>query len=179
MNVLQKYKKYRIPMMLSVRKATTADCSLIRSLASGIWEPTYGHILKKDQLDFMFEQMYGPDNIRKQMEEQGHVYFLLYSGDAPCGYISIEQPEEDLFIFQKIYLLPSMQGKGAGRYLVERGFDYIREVHPAACKVMLYVNRANRALEFYKRLGFRIAGTRDYPIGHDYYMNDYIMDREV
>ena len=166
-------------MMLSVRKATPADCSLIRSLASGIWEPTYGSILKKDQLDFMFEQMYGLDNIRKQMEEQGHVYFLLFSGDTPCGYISIEQPEKDLFIFQKIYLLPSMQGKGAGRYMVERGFDYVQETHPAPCKVMLYVNRSNRAVGFYEQLGFRIAGTRDFPIGNGYYMNDYIMERKI
>lgn len=165
--------------MLSIQQATVADCSLINSLASQIWEPTYGHILKKEQLDFMFEMMYAPENIRKQMEEKGHTYFILSCKGIPCGYISIEQPENDLFIFQKIYLLPSMQGKGAGRFMVEKGFDYIRKIHPSPCKVMLYVNRQNKALEFYKALGFHISATRDYPIGDGFYMNDYIMEKEL
>lgn len=165
--------------MLSIQQATIADCSLINALASRIWEPTYGHILSKEQLNFMFEMMYAPDNIRKQMEEQGHTYFILSSDGEPCGYISIEQPGPDLFILQKIYLLPSMQGKGAGRFMVECGFNYIKEKHPAPCQVMLYVNRENKALEFYKRLGFHIADTRDYHIGNGYYMNDYIMEREL
>lgn len=165
--------------MLSTRKALLEDCSLIRSLASRIWEPTYGHILSKEQLDYMFEMMYSPESIRMQMEEKGHIYFLFYSDEVPCGYISIEQPEEDLFIFQKIYLLPSMQGKRIGRYMVEHGFDYIKAIHQAPCTAMLYVNRENKALEFYKRMGFSIADTRDYPIGNGYYMNDYIMEKKL
>lgn len=164
---------------LSLKKATVADCSLIRSLASQIWEPTYGHILSKEQLDYMFDMMYALENIRMQMAEKGHIYFLFYSGNTACGYISLEQPEKDLFIFQKIYLLPRMQGKGIGRYMVEKGFEYIKEVHPAPCKAVLYVNRENKALEFYKRMGFHIAATRDYPIGNGYYMNDYVMEKNL
>lgn len=165
--------------MLSTRKATLEDCSLIRSLASRIWEPTYGHILSKEQLDYMFEMMYSPESIRLQMEEKGHTYFLFYFDGLPCGYISIEQPEKEVFIFQKIYLLPSMQGKRIGRYMVEHGFGYIKSIHPEPCTAMLYVNRENKALEFYKRMGFHIADTRDYPIGNGYYMNDYIMEKEL
>lgn len=165
--------------MLSIKQATIADCSLINRLASCIWEPTYGHILSPEQLNFMFEMMYEPENIRRQMEEEGHTYFILSSDEEPCGYISIEQPEADLFIFQKIYLLPSMQGKGAGRFMVEQGFDYVKRVHPAPCRVMLYVNRENKALEFYKRMGFHTVATRDYPIGKGYFMNDYIMEKSL
>lgn len=165
--------------MLSTKKASLEDCSLIRSLASRIWEPTYGPILSKEQLDYMFEMMYSPESIRLQMAEKGHTYFLFYSDEVPCGYISIEQPEENLFIFQKIYLLPAMQRKRIGRYMVEQGFNYIKNIHPTPCTAMLYVNRENKALEFYKRLGFHIAGTRDYPIGNGYYMNDYIMEKKL
>lgn len=31
--------------MFSIEKATLADCPLIQTLASNIWEPTYGSIL--------------------------------------------------------------------------------------------------------------------------------------
>ncbi|WP_106830055.1 GNAT family N-acetyltransferase [Parabacteroides pacaensis] len=165
--------------MLSLQQATIENCSVINKLASQIWEPTYGSILSKEQLDYMFEMMYAPDNIRKQMEEQGHTYLILYADDVPSGYISIEQVEKDLFILQKIYLLPSKQGKGWGRFMVEQGFRYIKNLHPEPCKVMLYVNRENKALGFYKALGLQIKDTRDYPIGHGFYMNDYIMEKDL
>ena len=54
--------------MFTIRKATIDDRSLIHDLASRIWENTYGKILSKEQLDYMFDMMYAPDNILKQME---------------------------------------------------------------------------------------------------------------
>lgn len=165
--------------MNTIRKASTDDKLLIRELASRVWGNTYGHILSKDQLEYMFEMMYAPENIARQMEEKKHVYFIVYSDNVPCGYISIEKVDENTFIFQKIYLLPSFQGKGLGRYLIEQGTDYIRSIHPQPCKVQLYVNRGNKALEFYKKMGFKIIDFRDYPIGNGYFMNDYIMEMNL
>lgn len=52
--------------MFTIRKATIDDRSLIHDLASRIWENTYGKILSKEQLDYMFDMMYAPDNILKQ-----------------------------------------------------------------------------------------------------------------
>ena len=60
--------------MFTIRKATIDDRSLIHDLASRIWENTYGKILSKEQLDYMFDMMYAPDNILKQMEELHHQY---------------------------------------------------------------------------------------------------------
>jgi RimJ/RimL family protein N-acetyltransferase len=173
-----------ISMSLTFRRATVADCALIRHLASQIWEPTYGHILSGDQLDYMFEMMYSEEHIRKQMEEKGHVYFIVSAEGEPCGYISIERDNEisDLkYIFQKIYCLPALQGKGIGQFMVEQGVEWIKSIHVGAPKITieLYVNRRNRATGFYEHLGFKKTGVRDYPIGNNYFMNDYIMQMDV
>ena len=69
--------KYKINMF-TIRKATIDDRSLIHDLASRIWENTYGKILSKEQLDYMFDMMYAPDNILKQMEELHHQYFIIW-----------------------------------------------------------------------------------------------------
>ena len=62
--------------MLTIRKATTADCELIHKLAWQIFPETYKEILSPEQNDYMMEWMYSIENIRKQMEEEGHVYSL-------------------------------------------------------------------------------------------------------
>ena len=136
--------------MFTIRKATIDDRSLIHDLASRIWENTYGKILSKEQLDYMFDMMYAPDNILKQMEELHHQYFIILADDMPAGYLSIEKTGENTYNFQKIYSLPEMHGTGIGP-----------------------------AIGFYRHMGLREIGTRDHHIGNGYFMNDYIMGMEV
>ena len=71
--------------MFTIRKATTADCALIQKLAQQIFPVTYKDILTPEQTDYMMEWMYSLDNIRKQMEEEGHVYFLAYEECESSG----------------------------------------------------------------------------------------------
>ena len=47
------------------------------------------------------------------------------------------------------------------------------------CMMELNVNRRNRALHFYERMGMRRLREGDFPIGDGYYMNDYIMGLEI
>ena len=89
--------------MFSIRKATTDDCLLIRNLASQIWEPTYGSILSREQLDYMFEMMYAPESILNQMNELHHEFFIIYKDGEPSGYLSIETVEKDLSVSINIW----------------------------------------------------------------------------
>jgi len=165
--------------MLSLRKATTEDCELINKMAALVFPATYNEILSKEQLDYMFEWMYSPKNICKQMEVDHHIYFIAYKDDEPCGYVSVEQQDTNLFHLQKIYVLPSFQGLHIGNFLFQAAVDYIKEIHPSPCLMELNVNRDNKALHFYERLGMRKLREGDFHIGNGYYMNDYIMGLDI
>lgn len=162
-------------MELTFRKATTDDCALINKLAAQVFPATYKNILSFEQLDYMFEWMYSPANIEKQMTEDAHIYFISYTNDEPCGYVSIEQQDKDLFHLQKIYVLPGFQGQNIGKYLFELAIKYIKEIHPTPCLMELNVNRNNKAVAFYEHLGMRKLREGDFSIGNGFYMNDYIM----
>ena len=72
-------------------------------------------------------------------------------------------------------MLPKRQGERLGRRLFEQACTAVKSLHPAPCTLELNVNRYNRALGFYERMGMQIARQGDFPIGNGYYMNDYIM----
>lgn len=165
--------------MLTIRKANINDCTLLHTLASLAFPATYQEILSSEQLDYMMEWMYAPANLRKQMEEEGHVYFIAYLNDEACGYLSVQQQEEAVFHLQKIYVLPLFQGKHIGGYLFEQAIAYIKEIHPMPCLMELNVNRNNKALSFYERMGMRKLREGDFPIGNGYYMCDYIMGLDI
>ncbi|WP_455498596.1 GNAT family N-acetyltransferase [Coprobacter sp.] len=160
--------------MIHSKKAGTGDIPLIRELAEKTFLPTYRSILSSEQLAWMFDWMYSVDSLHKQMEE-GHVFFIAYDDDEPCGYVSVERQGEALFHLQKIYVLPDCQGKHVGQYLIRLVFDYVKSVYPGECTIELNVNRNNQAKYFYERMGFDVIRSGDFPIGNGYYMNDYIM----
>ena len=152
--------------MLTIQKVTVADCELINKMAGEVFPATYKEILS-------------PENIRKQMEEEGHVYFIAYKEGKPCGYVSVQQQEKDIFHLQKIYVLPHFQGSHCGSFLFKEAIKYITEIHPEPCLMELNVNRNNKALQFYQHMGMRKLREGDFPIGNGYYMNDYIMGLDI
>lgn len=161
--------------MFTIRKATTEDCALIRKLAQQVFPATYRDILTPEQIDYMMEWMYSEKNIRKQMEEEGHVYLLAYEECEAAGYVSVRPDGKDLFHLEKIYVIPYFQGAHCGSFLFREAIRYIKEQHPEPCQMELNVNRHNKALHFYEHMGMKKVREGDFPIGNGFYMNDYIM----
>ena len=164
-----------------IRRATPEDIPLIRELAGVCFRDTYRRILSPDQMEYMMDWMYSEHSLQKQMEQDGHIYFITSLEGVPCAYFSV-QPlglQDDgayLFEFQKMYLLPAYKGKGIGRHMVEHVFQFVRDAACGwPCRIELHVNRYNSAVGFYRSLGMDILREGDFPIGHGYYMNDYIM----
>ena len=165
--------------MFSIRKATTNDISLIHEMAWMVFPHTYKEILTPEQIDYMMEWMYSEDSLHKQMEKDGHIYYLAFKEDEPAGYLSIQPEGEHVFHLQKIYVLPSLQGMKLGKQLFEQAIKAIKELHPAPCQMRLNVNRQNKALAFYERMGMVKVDEGDFPIGNGYYMNDFIMGMDI
>ncbi len=165
--------------MFTIRKADTSDIELINKLAWQIFPATYKDILTKEQSDYMMDWMYSPENIRKQMEEEGHIYYIAYEECEAAGYVSIQPEGKDLYHLQKIYVLPYYQKYGLGKLLFRQAISAIKELHPEPCRMELNVNRRNPALGFYEHMGMKKVREGDFPIGNGYYMNDYIMGIEI
>ena len=83
--------------MFTIRKATVADCELIHKMAKEVFPATYKEILSPEQLDYMMDWMYAPSNVRKQMEEEGHVYSIAYKENEPHGKLPWQLAEEHCF----------------------------------------------------------------------------------
>lgn len=165
--------------MCVIRKASVNDIPVIREMASVSFPDTYREILSSEQIDYMMEWMYSEESLYRQMMDEGHIYYLAYREGRAVGYMSIQPEGEHVFHLQKLYVLPVFQGMHLGKRLFEQAIKTIKEIHPAPCLMRLNVNRNNRALAFYEKMGMTKINEGDYPIGNGYYMNDYIMGLEI
>ena len=156
----------------TIREAGLGDIQLIRALCEQVWPATYASILSKEQLSYMMEWMYSPASLEQQMNE-GCQFLLLFNKDKPVGYASYQEVRPQHYKLHKLYVLPSVQGKGAGRCLMNHIHEQIKK--QSGQSIELQVNRQNKARYFYETLGYSIREEADIAVGHGYYMNDYIM----
>ena len=171
-------------MRYSVKMAAEDDLQSIHDMAEIVFRHTYRDILSPEQMEYMMEWMYSLPNLRRQLED-GHVYYIAYDGDSPCGYVSVQPDHIDedgteVFHLQKIYVLPSEQGTGLGRLLFNTATDFVlSQAVKSPVRIELNVNRNNPAVGFYEHLGMSILRQGDFHIGNGFYMNDYIMGIDI
>ncbi|MDE3212824.1 MAG: GNAT family N-acetyltransferase [Bacteroidota bacterium] len=165
--------------MKRVRSVGKEDLPLIRDLAHKIWPVAYGTILSPEQLDYMLEKIYSLTSLENQLLDLGHRFVVVMEEQVPVGFASYSKKEghPQIIRLHKIYILPSEQGKGTGKYLLQ----YVKEaaLQMGGTLLQLNVNRYNPALHFYEKNGFEVVGQEDIDIGEGYYMNDYIMEFPV
>lgn len=165
--------------MITIHKATTDNISIIRTMASVVFPDTYKEILSPEQIDYMMEWMYSEESLYRQITAEGHIYYIAYQDNVPVGYLSIQPEGEDIYHLQKLYILPTFQGMHLGERLFKHAIMAIKELHPTPCQMRLNVNRQNKALTFYQKMGMTKVDEGDFAIGNDYYMNDFIMGLDI
>lgn len=157
-----------------IRKATLQDIPSIQHIVKITWPETYGVILSAEQIIYMLDLLYSTEALERQMQN-GHCFFILTELDTAVGFIDVEKISDTRSKLHKIYLLPGSQGKGYGNLLIQCAIDKATE--NGSSVLQLNVNRYNMAVNFYKRRGFSIVDEIDIPIGNNYFMNDYVMEK--
>jgi diamine N-acetyltransferase len=159
---------------LEVRHISKEELWLVRELALEIFPVTYREIVEPEQIDYMMELFYTPENLLKQFES-GQVFLIIYREGKASGYASYTPLNESgEYKLNKIYVDTRLQGKGLGRSLMN---DVIARVKDAGgISLQLNVNRFNKAVGFYKSMGFVLNKEELLDIGRGYFMDDYVME---
>ena len=169
-------RTYRPTANLKLQRAYEKDIPLIRDLSMKIWPQTYSTILSPQQIDYMLEMIYSERSLHSQMKEN-HEFIIINDGRDPVGFASFSLVGTGIYKLHKIYLLPSMQGTGAGKFVI--GEIIKAMARKGGNTIRLNVNRNNKAKDFYEKLGFTITQEEDIDIGSGYFMNDYVMEKKI
>lgn len=164
--------------MIHIVKATVADLKTITEIAHKTWPITYGEILSQPQLEYMLNVFYSDAALRANIEN-GHEFILAKEADIVLGFASFEHHHKNgsTTKIHKIYILPETQGKGIGKLLIDSITQFSKENQSKT--LLLNVNRFNKALTFYQKLGFKIIQEIDIELELGYLMEDYVMEKEI
>jgi GNAT superfamily N-acetyltransferase len=159
-------------------EADESEMNELSILAREIWPITFQEILSPEQIEYMLDWMYNPKTLMDQMK-QGHQFYFLKDGNVKIGFVGIEKnyPEAGLLRIHKLYLKPVYQGKGIGKYMLDKIEEIARKKNMNG--LHLNVNRFNDAYKFYKHCGFKTLKEEDIDIGNGFLMEDFNMLKKL
>ena len=159
--------------MLSIKIAVVADIPIIRELTMQVWPQTYTPILGETQVSYMLDTMYNSQELERQILGTQQ-YLICYDGKQPVAFASYSPTGDGIYKLNKIYVLPGMQGRGVGKFILAHVLAEIKGKHAIALD--LNVNKYNySAKTFYEKLGFQLLKDEDIDIGAGYFMNDHVL----
>lgn len=161
---------------LAIRTATFEDVSIIQNISMETWPAVYTPLLGKEQVEYMLHKFYNPSSLIAQMKNN-HYFFLAVKEYIPIGFASFSNVNENIYKLQKLYVLPSAQKTGAGKALLQKVETVAKSM--GAAKLQLNVNRKNNAKTFYEKNDFVIIRQEDIDIDNGYFMNDYVMEKDL
>ena len=157
---------------IKIRPATLEDRAFIRSVSERTWPSTYGHIISKEQIDFMLDWMYSDDSLAEQFAK-GHEFYIANLNGEDIGFCSVSKEENIAHKLNKLYVLPSAHGTGSGKALLSKAIDVAKAEGSAS--LFLQVNKHNNAYTFYLKNGFIKEQEFKFDIGNGFFMDDYVM----
>ena len=156
---------------LSIRPATLSDRALIRSVSERTWPSTYGHIISQEQIDFMLDWMYSDESLATQMNT-GCKFYVANLNGSDIGFCSVSE-EDGAHKLNKLYVLPTAQGTGAGKALLKKCIEVAKASESSS--LFLQVNKQNNAYNFYLKHGFIKEAEFKFDIGNGFFMDDYVL----
>jgi ribosomal protein S18 acetylase RimI-like enzyme len=129
------------PLLLRVYAGTRAE-----ELAPLAWS--------REQKAAFVAQQFAAQTAHYSQHYPGMTANVILLDGVPAGRLLVDR-RDDAILIVDISILPEHRGRGAGSVLLREVLD---QATAARKRVVIHVERFNRALRLYERLGFRVVG---------------------
>ena len=140
------------------------------TLASAIIKEYYDPLLGEAQNDYMIEMFQSEHAIRDQLSH-GYRYIFVRANGEDIGFMAF-YPRGDALYLSKWYLCADMRGRGFAKTMLDFLMNEAKNAGLSA--IELNVNKHNKTVAVYERLGFVRVRDEKNDIGNGYFMDDYV-----
>jgi ribosomal protein S18 acetylase RimI-like enzyme len=165
-----------------VRRATTADAQALSGLSATLFPLGCPANTKPEDLAEYIRRELTTERFRAFLEDHRHVILAASVSNKLAGYAFIARvsapPHMQLSAgleLRKFYIDAAYHGRGVANALMKEVLAIAANEREGALWLSVFSGN-ERAISFYKKWGFRIAGTQDFVVGADC-QQDYLMQR--
>jgi Acetyltransferases len=167
-----------------IRYGTTEDAKMLAELGARTFYDTFAKDNTPENIDAYLKKSFSPEIQFNELSQPDIIFLIAEFEDMPIGYTQLMINSKDESIksnqpleIRRIYASQEYLGRGVGKELMKAT---ISEAKLRGCDcIWLGVWEQNqRAIDFYKKWGFREVGTHIFSVGDDP-QNDFVMELEL
>jgi ribosomal protein S18 acetylase RimI-like enzyme len=170
---------------ITIRPAHIGDGDILRQLSIVTFTDTFAAFNTAEDMQLYIEKYFSHENLLEELADERNFFFIAYVREEPIGYLKLRLPLEKLPVLkgnnsielERIYVLERWQGTGLGYRLMQFAFDYSRRRGFDTLWLGVW-EKNEKAIRFYKKLGFEIFGQHEFTLGTDK-QNDFLMRKTL
>jgi len=156
---------------ISIRRAGAKDTSVLSQMGKLTFTQSYADIIPAGELASYTSRAFSLEQIGAELGDADVTYLLALAGTGPCGYSKLAPSAVPPAIngpnpveLARLYVLPEWIGQGIGTMLIKESLDAALGAGHDSCWLRVWTGN-ERAIEFYRRWGFREVGSEPYHVG--------------
>lgn len=161
------------PSAVTIRRAGADDADALAAIGAATFLESFAGVLPGADIVTHCARAHAVERYRAYLADDQSACWLagVEPGGAPIGYAAATAPDlplpdlsPDDWELKRIYLFSRFQGSGAGWALMRAVLDEARRRGRRRLLLGVY-GRNDKAIAFYRRCGFRVAGERRFTVG--------------
>lgn len=167
--------------MVEIIKADATHSELIVAIGKQAFLESHGHSASKEDIALYISKAYNKEAILTELENKKVQYHLIYTDTVIAGFSKIELDTTNKNIndvtitkLDRIYLLERFHGKKLGAQLFDFNIELSKKNNQNGIWLAVWTEN-QKAVKFYKKRGFNIAGAFDFKISETHTNPNHIM----
>jgi diamine N-acetyltransferase len=169
---------------MNIRYGTTDDARMLSELGAKTFYDTFAQDNTPENIEAYLKKSFSPEIQLGELADPNIIFLIAELDGIPIGYAKLKMNSKDESVkgmnsveLERIYAVQDYLGKGIGKELMKAS---INEAKEKGCdSIWLGVWEKNqRAIDFYRRWGFKEVGTHRFKLGDDP-QNDFVMELEL
>lgn len=149
------------------------DLNILREMNIRTFSDSFGEQNTKENLRAYLEQAFAAEMLRAELSNPCSEFYFATLDKVPVGYIKLntgdaqtEQKEAYALEIERIYVLKEYQGMRVGKALFDKALQRAHELGVGFIWLGVW-EKNEKAIQFYKKLGFKIFGEHEFLLGED------------
>lgn len=169
---------------MNIRYGNTEDATMLAELGAKTFYETFAKDNTPENISLYMKKSFSKEIQLNELSKPDIIFLIVELEDEPVGYAKLKMNSNDESVkgtevmeIERIYASQEYIGKGIGKELMKA---CINEARQRGCdSIWLGVWEKNqRAIDFYKKWGFKEVGTHVFMLGDDPQW-DFVMELEL
>ena len=169
---------------MNIRYGNTSDAKMLSEMGAKTFYETFAKDNTPENMDVYLKRSFSPEIQFHELSQPDVIFLVAEFEDTPIGYAQLILNSTDEAVncarpleIRRIYASKEYLGKGVGKELMQATISEARQ-RGCGCLWLGVWEKNQRAIDFYKKWGFREVGIHIFSVGDDP-QNDFVMELEL